>query len=123
MVDERRRLVPDGTCIAYTQDARGASEIYTIRADGGDPRLVHRAIGSGELGSWSPDGSELLFHADSTESYDLYVMGSDGSDVRALTTTSEADEITPSWWAPLVPEPRTPECGEPDSEPLPGSPL
>lgn len=103
---------PDGTCIAYTQNAAGASDIYTIRPEGGAPRLVHKAPLGGEVGSWSPDGSRILFHADSAGSYDLYTMRSDGTDVRRLTTTTGVDEITPAWWPPPVAEPHTPECGD-----------
>ena len=102
---------PDGTCIAYTRDATGSSEIYTVLAGGGEPRLIHTAAPSGAFGSWSPDGSEIVFHSAVAGSNDLYAMEADGGDVRRLTETTDVDEITPAWWAPPVEEPATPECG------------
>lgn len=102
---------PDASCIAYTQDAAGASELYTMRADGGEPRLVSKAVPSGTVGSWSPDGSQILFQANTAGSWDLYVMDADGDNVRRLTETADVDEAYAEWWGLPIEDAFTPECG------------
>lgn len=84
---------PDSTRIAFTSDADGNYEIYTMAADGSDvqqltftdPPIQH--VGP----KYSPDGSLLLFASDADESdpanfQNLWVMPAGGGPGKRITT-------------------------------------
>jgi len=84
---------PDGDRLAF---AVGALEIYIMRPDGKDRRLVAR---NGWDPAWSPDGKRLAITIDSCpnadeecmsaaewNSSDLYTVADDGTDLRPLAT-------------------------------------
>jgi Tol biopolymer transport system component len=86
-------ISPDSTRIAFTSDADGNYEIYTMAADGTDvrqltftdPPLQH--VGP----KYSPDGSALLYASDADEAdpanfQDLWVMPADGGAGTRITT-------------------------------------
>ena len=54
-------------------------EVYTVRLDGTDRRLVVDDYRANQV-SWSPDGAELLLASDGG----VHVVGADGSGLRAL---------------------------------------
>jgi len=66
---------------------RGRDGIYTVDADGSDPRRIGRGIAA----CWSPDGSQILYTAGF--SGPLSVMDADGSHRRRIANVigSEAD--------------------------------
>ena len=66
---------PDGERLAFALD----DEVYTVRLDGTDRRLVVDDFRANQV-SWSPDGAELLLASDGG----VYVVGADGTGLRAL---------------------------------------
>lgn len=83
---------PDATRIAFTSDADGNYEIYTMRADGSDVRqLTFTAPPIQHVGpKYSPDGATLLYATDEDEQdpanqQDLWVMPSNGGTPTRLT--------------------------------------
>ena len=66
---------PDGERLAFGLE----DEVYTVRLDGTDRRLVVDDFRANQV-SWSPDGTELLLASDDG----VYVVGADGSGLRKL---------------------------------------
>ena len=66
---------PDGERLAFGLE----DEVYTVRLDGTDRRLVVDDLRANQV-SWSPDGTELLLASDDG----VYVVGADGSGLRKL---------------------------------------
>jgi len=65
-IDGYPRFSPDGSRIAFVSDRSGISNVWTIRPDGSDPRMLTRftdllkvGVGSGGL-NWSRDGKDLI---------------------------------------------------------------
>lgn len=92
---------PDGTQIVFRSQPIGSStgDVYSIAAEGGDPRLLIRGTQSSIYAEtfWSPDGKQLLFVSeDASGITDISVMDADGSHVRQLTHSAELD-LYPAW--------------------------
>ncbi|WP_158566745.1 S9 family peptidase [Actinomadura craniellae] len=82
----RRALAvsPDGAAVAYSSNAGGVFDLWTIPASGGRPRrLTHLSDQAVAQIAWTPDGKSLVFTADreGDEQYRLYMVGVDGGDV------------------------------------------
>jgi gamma-glutamyltranspeptidase len=76
-------------------------QIWTLGADGRDPRAVvrwpDRASGFERDPAWSPDGRKLAFAARIDDSgFDLYVVDGGGGEPRRVTSLP-GDERWPSW--------------------------
>ena len=69
---------PDGERLAFGLD----DEVYTVRLDGTDRRLVVDDLRANQV-SWSPDGAELLLASDSG----VHLVRADGTGLRALGPT------------------------------------
>jgi len=85
---------PDGTRIAFTSDADGNYEIYTMAIDGSDVRqLTFTDPPTQHVGpKYSPDGTLLLYATDQDEAdpkneQDIWTMPSEGGPETRLTTT------------------------------------
>lgn len=83
---------PDGARIAFTSDADGNYEIYTMAADGSDVRqLTFTDPPTEHVGpKYSPDGMLLLYASDKDEKrpatqQDLWTMSADGGPGTRLT--------------------------------------
>ena len=100
---------PDGSRIAFSSshedpDPFGGEEIhdvYTMKADGSDIRLITDSRGYSGKPSWSPDGRWLVFDADRDDypaSQGIYAIRSDGSGgLRRITSLP-----SPSAWQELA---------------------
>ncbi len=60
--DIHPRWSPDGQRLAFSSNRTGRYEIWTIGADGQDPRQVTAGPGQKTWPAWSPDGTRLLFN-------------------------------------------------------------
>ncbi|MFD0690955.1 S9 family peptidase [Actinomadura fibrosa] len=71
-------LSPDGSMVAYSSNASGHFDLWTVPVAGGKPRrltrLTERAV---RQIAWAPDGKSLVFTADrgGDEQYRLYRIG------------------------------------------------
>lgn len=83
---------PDGNWLAISDHTeQGASLIYVIPADGGEPRLV-TSLGPSYWHGWSPDGKTLAYCAERNGQYDVYTIPAEGGIERQLTNTAGLDD-------------------------------
>jgi Tol biopolymer transport system component len=99
LVDARGPAVsPDGTLIAFTNDAAdGRSVVFLMRADGSDLRSITKLPSGVEGDEWpafSPDGQLLAFNRDGA----MYVVHLDGSGLRRIAP--EVDDAHRPRWSP-----------------------
>ena len=103
----------DGTRLIFqsTREGRGCDQIYTMKVDGSDQRLVSTGKGRTTCSYFYPDGRHILYastHAGSPDcpptpsrehgyvwpvypTYDIYRANEDGSGLTPLTTTAGYD--------------------------------
>jgi Tol biopolymer transport system component len=88
---------PDGSLLAVEGWDDSGSNVYTIRPDGSDRRLVLKNAWSP---SWSPDGNRLVVvHGDGAGS--LATVRTDGSDLQSFTFASGNDsDVSEPVWSP-----------------------
>ncbi|SHI91571.1 TolB protein [Hymenobacter daecheongensis DSM 21074] len=101
-VETAPQLSPNRDLIAYTSNALGQYQLYTMRRDGSDPRLITPygipVEGYGNAGlayRWSPDGSQLIY-----ASYDkLWRVNRDGTGLTQLATAPAGRHFRECDWA------------------------
>lgn len=80
---------------------RGATEngwqIWTVSADGKDPRQLTVGAGKNRFPRWSPDGSSILFSSDQDGKQGLWIMAADGSSPRPILQYSRIPIVHGSW--------------------------
>jgi Tol biopolymer transport system component len=59
--DIHPRWSPDGSRLAFSSNRTGRYELWTVAADGSDPRQVTEGPGDKTWPAWSPDGARILF--------------------------------------------------------------
>jgi TolB protein len=89
-------FAPRGDSLAVVLSKSGASDIYTVRADGRRLRRLTNSRSIEVSPSWSPDGERIAFVSDRTGAPQIYVMNADGSGVRRLTYDG-AYNTHPAW--------------------------
>ncbi len=89
---------PDAQKIAFESTRTGASELYTMNADGTGPATrLTTAPGEDRPGSYSPDGTKIVFHSTrDNNDFEVYTMNADGSNQTRLTFRVGQDS-NPSW--------------------------
>jgi TolB protein len=92
---------PDGTQLLYTRSEGDRSDIYTVRAAGGDTPRRLTVSGIGNTGaSMSPDGRRIVYVNGILGRPELYIMDSDGTGARDFTDYNESDKnyrSDPDW--------------------------
>lgn len=73
------------TKIAPTREGGKGLEIYTMNADGTEPKRLTFNKEEDSLPVFSPDGSKILFNSSRTGQYHLYTMLPDGREVTPLS--------------------------------------
>jgi len=89
---------PDGRKIAFESFRSGASEVYTMNADGSGvgPRLT-TVLGTDSPSGWSADGSKIYFNSTRTGSNpQIWSMNADGSNQTNLTNLPGFADSNPS---------------------------
>ncbi|WP_139904940.1 TolB family protein [Clostridium thermarum] len=86
-------LSSDGKQIAISSgtDDFGASRIWILPLEGGEPRLVTEMTPS-YLHGWSPDGKTLAYCAERNGNYDIYIIPAEGGEEVRLTTAEGLDD-------------------------------
>ncbi len=93
-------LSPDGSRLAYVNDASGLPRLWLAAANGGGayPATTgHGHRGSIEAGpSWSPDGRRVAFVSTAVGSADIYILDVESGDIEPLAASPQAD-VEPTW--------------------------
>lgn len=92
---------PDGTRLAVTSGAAGATEIYVVDFDGANAANLSRHPRGDRDPAWSPDRERLAFVSDRDGAADLYTIRPDGTDLRQITVTA-GEERGPVWLSPSL---------------------
>jgi tol-pal system beta propeller repeat protein TolB len=79
--------------IAFDDDAH---DVWSVNADGSDPRRLTSAAAPEFDPSWSPDGSAVTYRSEVDGNAEIYVMKADGSAKRNLTHNL-AEDYSPTW--------------------------
>ena len=82
---------PQGGMIAFASDRDGDNEIFTIYADGTNPRNLTASPGSDFHPDWSPDGSRLAFSSSRDGNDQVYIMNFDGTALDNISQNSYND--------------------------------
>ncbi len=95
---------PDGTKIAFGNDADGDDEIYVINVDGTNLQQLTNNRSHDYGPDWSPDGTKIAFsrirfgtrNGQFASNGEVYVMSPDGSNQTRLTRHGN-DDFYPIW--------------------------
>jgi Tol biopolymer transport system component len=82
--------------IVFQSTRDGNFEIYSMNADGSEPRRLTNSPKNDLSPSWSPDGSTIVFASDRDDNWEIYSMNADGSNQKRLTGGVGAN-TAPSW--------------------------
>ena len=93
---------PDGTKIAFVSYRDHNHEIYTMNADGKNPKNLTLHLDSDTCPTWSPDGRKIAFESLQIAGEipilsDIFVMDADGANRTNITQNPRASNRTPSW--------------------------
>lgn len=83
--------------ILMSSDRDGNWEIYTMLADGRNPRRLTDHPADDWYPAWSADGNEVVFASNRSGSFELYIMTINGTNIRQLTFTPTLNETAPAW--------------------------
>jgi len=83
---------PDGKTILFGRKSSDISEIWTMKENGSNPKLILRPGGTDfSTPSWSPDGKMIVFQDNLKGNSEIYVMRANGSKVTRLTNNTIED--------------------------------
>ena len=82
---------PDGTRIVYSSNQDGASHLWLIAPEGGDPTPLSLATGGGPR--WSPDGSKIAYIKDRQ----LWIVYAGGEHPAQVTFDTNRDVNSLTW--------------------------
>lgn len=97
------RWAPDSQSLLYlrvrTAEDSGASDVWSIAADGGDNRPVVQQPGSVRDLAWSPDGASFVYARADLSAWELVLRRVDTERERILFA---GDADADGWWLPEV---------------------
>jgi Tol biopolymer transport system component len=100
---------PDGEKIVFSAYKEGTRplevNIWTIPAEGGEPKQITRGLDQDRYPCWSPDGKRIAFLRGTPKSKDdmvmnIYTVPAEGGEVRQLTTEADRVNYASIKWAP-----------------------
>ena len=100
---------PDGKKIVFSAYKEGTRplevNIWTISAEGGEPKQITRGLDQDRYPCWSPDGKRIAFLRTTQRSKDdhvtnIWTVPAEGGDVRHLTTEADRVNYASIKWAP-----------------------
>ncbi len=75
--------------VAFVSTRTGCAQIYTMNADGSDPRRVTNEVYDDYYPAWSPDGTQIAYYVHlSWQSWALVVTNADGSGRHQITESA-----------------------------------
>ncbi|NWG32865.1 MAG: PD40 domain-containing protein [Chloroflexi bacterium] len=80
---------PDEQRIAFSSQADGTYEIFTMNSDGSDMTRLTNNTSNNYSPAWSPDGCFIAFHSDRDGHSEIYLMNADGVNQTRLTHGSD----------------------------------
>ena len=86
---------PDGARIAYTSNAGGNLDIWTMAADGSDPRRLTNSTDLDTEAAWSPDGLTIAFRRTTGAGSDIMLVAAAGGTPQPIALAGEQRE--PAW--------------------------
>ena len=95
-VDYEPAWSPDGRHLAFISNRTGALKLWTMAADGSDPRQLTTGVDEDDAPAWSPDGRRIAYVSMRGGDAEIFVVNADGTAPRRLTT-SPGDDIHPQW--------------------------
>ncbi|MGD9494840.1 MAG: carboxypeptidase regulatory-like domain-containing protein [Armatimonadota bacterium] len=88
---------PGGRLIAFSSNATGTWQIYTVELLTGTIRQITYSAGNKYEPTWSPDGKSIVYSGQVGNQRDLFIVPSDGSQLpRPIIQTPET-ESQPAW--------------------------
>ena len=105
--DGQPRYSPDGRSIVYVSDSSGAENVWTVDADGRNPRAVTKGQRTSYASpEWTPDGKYIVVSKDKMYPtfswYDLYLYNRYGG--AGVKLTGAGTQGPPSPYRPPVPD-------------------
>lgn len=75
---------PDGKKIAFSRNADGNVDIYTINPDGSGLARLTTATGNDSVPAWTPDSRQIVFRSTRNGKWQIFIMNADGSNQRVI---------------------------------------
>lgn len=88
---------PGGRLVAYSSNASGVWQIYTVEVLTGTVRQITHGPGNKHEPTWSPDGNWIAFSGDQAGTRDLYIIPSDGRLAPQPITQGPNNDTQPAW--------------------------
>ena len=76
---------PDGKRILFASDMRGSNQLYTVKLDGSDLKIITDLPALRGRSDWSADGNYIVTYSGAAWNRELYIMNADGTGVHQLT--------------------------------------
>ena len=94
--EQRPAWSPDGSRIVYSSNAGGNYDIWTMAADGSDPRRLTMTDDYDTEPAWSPSGNRIAFRrSNDSIGSDIYVISASGGTASPLALAGE--QRMPIW--------------------------
>jgi tol-pal system beta propeller repeat protein TolB len=94
--DKNPAWSPDGARIVFESFRDSNLDIYSMTADGKDPRRLTEDQMSDIEPAWSPDSSQITFASDRDGDWEIFVINADGKNLQQLTHNRYSDRL-PAW--------------------------
>ncbi len=97
VVNNGPRWSPDGAMLAFVSDRSGYANVYTIPADGGEPRPIAPEAYEQAEPRWSPDGRRIAYTRN--QEADLQIMVAEVSSGRSAKVSTQRGVNTGLSWS------------------------